>query len=55
MLGEGKIKSIKDRFDICKECPSLAASKLGLKCSKCGCFISLKIAVKSQYCPIGKW
>lgn len=54
-MSESYIEKIKHRFEICKECPQLAPSNLGLKCSKCGCLISLKISVKSQKCPIDKW
>lgn len=39
------------RIEICKQCPS---QLLGV-CRKCGCFINLKAAVKSQECPLNKW
>jgi len=56
MIGKELAQVMKDRLEICKVCPALSSdSKLGLKCSRCGCFIRLKIAVKTQYCPIGKW
>ena len=54
-MSESIVQTIKSRFEICKKCPHLSPSGLGLKCVKCGCLIKLKISVKSQECPIGKW
>lgn len=44
---------IKRRITICNsnEC----GYKRGVKCQKCGCFLSLKTAVAAATCPIGKW
>jgi hypothetical protein len=41
-----------ERFDICKGCPFLLATN---QCSKCGCFMKLKVKLAHAECPIGKW
>lgn len=41
----------KTRIEVCDVCEH----KTGVRCSKCGCFISLKTAVATANCPIGKW
>jgi hypothetical protein len=39
------------RLRVCETCPFLQNNK----CSKCGCFMNLKVHVKSSSCPEGKW
>lgn len=41
------------RMSICRACPFLIAK--GERCSKCGCFMSLKTTLKRAKCPIGNW
>jgi hypothetical protein len=40
------------RYQICKSCPSFTILKT---CDECGCIMPLKIKIKSQNCPLGKW
>ena len=37
----------KERLDTCKKCDELIS---GL-CKKCGCYVEMRAAVKSGYCP----
>lgn len=37
----------------CEPCEFYRASDK--RCSKCGCFLAVKTAWKSQHCPVGKW
>lgn len=39
-----------DRLEACEQCQFW----LGNRCSKCGCF-KLKMWLKTEICPIGKW
>ena len=41
------------RIHSCKSC-EFYVEKTN-RCSKCGCFLSLKAKMKTQKCPIGKW
>ena len=41
----------RNRITTCNACEF----KSGVQCTKCGCYISLKTAVKVAKCPIGKW
>ncbi len=41
----------KERLDSCKECPFYKLRA----CTKCGCFMPLKVKVKGSSCPEGKW
>jgi len=43
----------KERLDICLACDRLI--NITKQCKECGCFVKLKVRVKSQHCPIGKW
>lgn len=52
----------KDRFEVCKECPSLTQMFKKIKkvnvaaCGECGCPISKKIfSPNFDACPLGKW
>jgi hypothetical protein len=44
---------IEYRLEICNSCP--AFRKYTKRCSKCGCFMSLKSTLKQAKCPVGKW
>lgn len=37
----------RERLDICRSCESLQNGM----CGKCGCFVELRAANKSNYCP----
>lgn len=39
--------------EFCEKCPHYRPEDK--RCTKCGCFLSIKTAWKSQHCPIGKW
>ena len=41
------------RMSICRTCPFF--SKTGERCTKCGCFMTLKTTLKKAKCPVGKW
>lgn len=53
--GVGKVPESekKRRMEICEACDQFDPS--GKRCRKCGCFMALKTAMRSQACPIGKW
>ncbi len=40
-----------ERLDVCKECSSFLAGT----CLKCGCYVEIRAALKSNGCPIKKW
>lgn len=42
---------VRKRLETCNLCEY----KTGVRCSKCGCYISLKTAVLAAKCPIQKW
>lgn len=42
-----------ERFLICRDCDRYFAPTR--QCKECGCFLALKVKVKSQSCPLGKW
>lgn len=44
-------QDVRKRIDLCNKCDY----KSGMRCLKCGCFISLKTAVLTAECPIKKW
>lgn len=42
-----------ERYATCLECDSF---RKGLRqCKECGCFMPVKVRIKSQSCPLGKW
>ena len=41
------------RFDVCKQCEFFIKNQS--RCLKCGCYMPIKTAWRSQKCPIGKW
>jgi hypothetical protein len=51
----GKVKApedtIKRRLDVCRSCPHLQ----NIRCTVCGCFISLKAGLEATSCPLKKW
>ena len=53
MLVTKEIKTT--RLNLCNTCEHLQVNKLANTCGKCDCIIHLKVQVKSQTCPIGKW
>jgi hypothetical protein len=41
------------RLNICKGCQFF--DSLSQRCSRCGCFLSVKTYLKAESCPVGKW
>lgn len=41
------------RLDICNKCPSL--DKTGGRCGECGCFVTIKVKMDFESCPLRKW
>jgi hypothetical protein len=41
-----------ERYDMCKQCPSLTAIKL---CQHCGCVMPAKVRLRYAECPVGNW
>lgn len=41
------------RMEICEKCVFFDLGSN--RCKKCGCFLKIKTAWRSQKCPIGKW
>jgi Family of unknown function (DUF6171) len=39
------------RWSICQGCPFLTNDR----CTKCGCFMKVKVAFQTSKCPEGKW
>lgn len=39
------------RWSTCKSCEFLSNDR----CSKCGCFMKVKVAFITSKCPVGKW
>lgn len=39
------------RWSTCQSCEFLANDR----CSKCGCFMKVKVAFITSKCPVGKW
>jgi hypothetical protein len=44
-------ETIKARMDACNMCEFYKNSR----CTKCGCFMEVKVKLLSLECPIGKW
>lgn len=40
-----------NRWSVCETCPFL----LDNRCTKCGCFMKVKVAFQTSKCPEGKW
>jgi hypothetical protein len=38
---------------ICRECEFYIKEKQ--RCSKCGCYLAMKIKLEQEVCPVGKW
>jgi len=45
--------SATQRLKICQACPRFF--KPTSQCKECGCFMKIKVHLKSAECPIGKW
>jgi hypothetical protein len=43
--------TLRERLQLCAACEE----KRGLRCRKCGCFISAKAALRDAECPLSKW
>jgi len=43
------------RMAICKSCEHFKLTACSMRCSLCGCFLSAKLRLKSESCPIGMW
>jgi hypothetical protein len=43
--------TLRERLEICAACEE----KRGLRCQKCGCFVSVKAALFEAECPLQKW
>lgn len=41
------------RYDICKPCDNF--KKELATCTKCGCFMKVKVKFENAKCPEGKW
>ncbi len=41
----------KARLEVCNGCPS----RVGNRCSECGCFLMIRATWASSHCPLGKW
>jgi uncharacterized paraquat-inducible protein A len=41
------------RKSICNSCEFFNKSQE--RCTKCGCFMAVKVYLKASHCPIGKW
>lgn len=41
------------RLGICQTCPFFR--HVDQRCSKCGCFMSVKTYLKAERCPVNKW
>ena len=59
---------VNERSKICEKCPSNVKEKNKVfaiedevksisnrMCNECGCALPLKLRVKSEFCPLGKW
>lgn len=46
-------ETLKVRGAICNTC--LRFNRDFLQCEECGCFIPLKLNLKTEACPLGKW
>ena len=43
---------LSNRIEICKSCPELNSLNF---CKQCGCFMPVKVRIKSAECPLKKW
>lgn len=42
-----------ERHQICQLCDKFNEEEY--RCNECGCFLKLKIPLKTSMCPLGKW
>jgi len=47
-------ETTKARLQVCDECEHAVKADVD-KCGLCGCFLFLKVRVRRQTCPIGRW
>ena len=50
LVGKNELTRMK-RAEHCNEC----LEKNTFTCNECGCFLQLKLRVKDEECPLGKW
>lgn len=50
-LGLANEKLAQTRLEICGKCQHYTNHR----CAKCGCFMFIKVRIKSMSCPIGLW
>jgi len=51
--GLAEIKEMADRrLEVCKSCDKLGAFN---RCELCGCFVQVKVMMRSESCPDGLW
>jgi hypothetical protein len=49
-------ETISKRIDLCRACEhAKLVGGLLHKCELCGCAVKLKVRVKGESCPAGKW
>lgn len=41
------------RLDVCRTCELY--EQVSNRCSKCGCYLSMKVSWANEKCPMGKW
>lgn len=46
-----KTEESEKRLEVCKGCDQWT----GKSCKVCGCFVSLKVRIPEEKCPLGKW
>jgi recombinational DNA repair protein RecR len=46
-------ESVASRMETCRACEHFIREQN--RCALCGCFAELKVRMRSQHCPVGKW
>lgn len=47
---------VSERMSKCLQCPHITRNKHNSpRCTKCGCWLNVKTAVRTEECPIGEW
>jgi hypothetical protein len=46
---------LRDRLEICRNCPACDTSRMVCRDKACGCFLRTKATWRSERCPRGKW
>ncbi len=52
-IGRTPLDIAKERYAICKECPSFVP--LTTQCRECGCIMKAKVKLPHASCPLDKW